>query len=263
MQKAPVNPGQNRNGSTAFTLIELLVVIAIIAILAAMLLPALTKAKGKAQVVTCMNNAKQWGLGCIMYSQDNRDIVPEEGNTTLAINDTTSFVVGNSDAWYNTVAVAISQSPLVALYNQGIPPKPGDRTIYACPTAAKPPFTPDFNRAFFMYAENSRVCVNKSTVAAGAAQTRFAFITRPVDTVLFAENDGATATPADKSLSVVTGFYAIARHDKRGVFTMCDGSSRIAKTNDFWRPTSEANSSAAEWANPHPMYWYPTSTTPN
>ena len=66
----------DRHALNAFTLIELLVVIAIIAILAALLLPALAKAKSQAVSTLCKNNLKQMGLASALYVMDNDDKLP-------------------------------------------------------------------------------------------------------------------------------------------------------------------------------------------
>jgi prepilin-type N-terminal cleavage/methylation domain-containing protein/prepilin-type processing-associated H-X9-DG protein len=95
--------GLGARASEAFTLIELLVVIAIIAILAALLLPALAKAKTQAVKTQCKSNLKEWGIICYNYAQDNNDQFPNDigGNWCWDVaDDVANTIVNNGGSPY-------------------------------------------------------------------------------------------------------------------------------------------------------------------
>src|SRR6266436_6819503 len=123
-----------RDRRRAFTLIELLVTIAMIAILAALLLPALTRSKDKAQAITCAGNIKQLAVAWFLYADDNGELlvnnhgVPE----TLARRQTWA---NNVEDWLdgpdNTNTIYLTDSKLGPYANRSA-------KIYKCPADREP-----------------------------------------------------------------------------------------------------------------------------
>jgi prepilin-type N-terminal cleavage/methylation domain-containing protein/prepilin-type processing-associated H-X9-DG protein len=123
--------GMNRSTPrhAAFTLIELLVVIAIIAILAAMLLPALSKAKQKAQQTYCKNNVKQLGLAAVIYVGDNNDVYAGAASANTYNPHLEDWIYWRIPAvTVNGVVMTLDKSPLVKVLGTG-----GSTNMFRCP----------------------------------------------------------------------------------------------------------------------------------
>jgi prepilin-type N-terminal cleavage/methylation domain-containing protein/prepilin-type processing-associated H-X9-DG protein len=231
-----------KSRSRGFTLIELLVVIAIIAILAAMLLPALSRAKISAQRIACLNELRQWGLAQTMYYQNNNDYIPRETatgggsslNTWSQVNNS-----ANSDVWYNALPPIINQKAPSAFYHNQADFF-NKASLFHCP-AAKFPTTAgtshDVN-VYFSYAMNSKLEQGSDLTI------KVTTIMKPSATVFFLENLLPTDKPVDSHQKTTDlgqpssdGGRFAARHGGMGNIAFVDGHAAAYKGNKVVQTT--------------------------
>jgi prepilin-type N-terminal cleavage/methylation domain-containing protein/prepilin-type processing-associated H-X9-DG protein len=145
MKRMTFHNQADKKGGTAFTLIELLVVIAIIAILAAMLLPALSKAKATAQRIKCTNGMRQIGLGFVMFASDHNDRYPP---ACVDQDDTDQLTW---DSWINSYIGG--HAPQSALQGAATPPQ------YCLPVLLCPADTIQATVSWANYASRRTYCM--------------------------------------------------------------------------------------------------------
>ena len=261
----------NHKKAGGFTLIELLVVIAIIAILAALLLPALAKAKEKANRTYCLNDMKQWGLAQTMYVDDSNQTLPTTKiqNASLPIggyNEDTptwsdlayahfQFHVGD-DAWFNALPPYISSKPLW-YYTSGNGPViyNTSKTIFQCPTAKVDSNLNPINRVIFQLGMNSKgeEVNGDGSTGSKVSPVKTSNIRHPSAFVLFSDNRVASAdAPSwDSSTATLgspqnyTSRFSM-RHTKGGDIVFGDGHASWLKydyvvKNVFSKPSDPGN----------------------
>jgi prepilin-type N-terminal cleavage/methylation domain-containing protein/prepilin-type processing-associated H-X9-DG protein len=218
-----------RKKTRAFTLIELLVVIAIIGILAAMLLPALNKAREKANAARCVSNMHQWALALNMYNDDWNDYYPFDGDANFPV-----VAPDNSEAWFNVLAPYIGQQPLTNLYIAGRFPTPRNASIWVCPSATNKTPTVSLDNAIFYYALSVTTHAESTEASTGgnAAHTlqfRRTQYVAPASTIVFCEE------PEDQFPETSGAYDVVTRHSGGSNFVMADSHVEWVAFGNFCR----------------------------
>ncbi len=180
----------------AFTLIELLVVIASIAILAAMLLPALAKAREKTCSTQCVGNLRQWGLAYGMYADDNNDYLPRRGQGVQVLAQ-----INRPDDWFNALPVYFGLLAFQVMVTNNVKPAAHTQSVFICPTADDPGGT-----YFLPYGMNMNLSPWNLPLA-----TKFSDVVLPACVVTMADAPG----PYASTYPSVQPYSIVARHAAR------------------------------------------------